>query len=149
MLSLDYISQFSLHIHPPYHGNPLAYALGLSCLKQSPSTTIATSLFPDTIPQPLALLAAPPGRLIDSVPGAGDHATFLIWLPLLQIKATSLHPSTPPAPQALSIYVASFNVSFIFATFLAVKSEQLILYGSEKHVCFYIPVLHLFFFLSM
>lgn len=72
------------------------------------------------IPSPSSsLLAAPPGRLIDSVPGGGDHATFLIWLPVLQIKATSLHFPTPlsSSPQSLIPFSFVFNLISLFLFF--------------------------------
>lgn len=80
-LSTVPLCQFSLTSAHPAVETPTANALGLSCLNQSPSSAAATNLFADTIPPKLSPLAAPPGRLIDSVPGGGDHATFLIWLP--------------------------------------------------------------------
>ncbi|TNN61822.1 hypothetical protein EYF80_027939 [Liparis tanakae] len=39
-------SLLALHIHTPSHENPLAYALGLSCLSQSPTTTLLTNTIP-------------------------------------------------------------------------------------------------------
>ncbi len=82
------------------------YALGLSSHPPPPSPP------PSLLTPSPSLLAAPPGRLIDSVPGGGDHATFLIWLPLLQIKATSLHLSTPLFSSSQSPSVFPFFVCF-------------------------------------
>lgn len=90
----------------------------------SPSTATTTLFFKLTPSPPNpSLLAAPLGRLIASVPGGGDHATFLIWLSLLQIKATSLHLSTPSL-QALGLYQIVplfFAILFYFFNFLQFK----------------------------
>ena len=93
------------HIHP----TPLASPVSTS---HPPSPLLPTFLLiPSPSPSPLA---APPGRLIDSVPGGGDHATFLIWLPLLPIKATSLHLRAPPLSKP-SASIINSSSSFIFS----------------------------------
>lgn len=100
---LAYVSQLPfIYTHPALETllpTPLASPVSTSHFPPPPPPSLLTPS-----PSP-SLLAAPPGRLIDSVPGGGDHATFLIWLPLLQIKATSLHLSTPlsPSPQSASV----------------------------------------------
>lgn len=80
-----------------------------------------TPLPPPSLPTPSPnprLLEAPPGRLIDSVPGGGDHATFLNWLPLLQIKAPSLHPSAPLSISPCFLQLRLSNLQNIFFQFL-------------------------------
>lgn len=79
-----------------------------------------TPLPPPSLPTPSPnprLLEAPPGRLIDSVPGGGDHATFLNWLPLLQIKAASLHSSTPLSISPCFLQLRLRNLHSIFDLF--------------------------------
>lgn len=137
----------SLHIHPPCREKPFLPTPLASPVSTShpPPPTPPSLVTPSPSP---SLLAAPPGRLIDSVPGGGDHATFLIWLPLLQIKATSLHPSTPPLSEpSISINPSSsFLIFYVFHIVFTVQAGQLTFLNvfwdvdeSSLHPAFWLP----------
>lgn len=128
--SLFYMIVFNNTILASFPSHPPT--LPLKTLLPTPlASSVSTShpppppLPPLLTPSP-SLLAAPPGRLIDSVPGGGGSCHISNLAPLLQIKATSLHPSTPPPPTPLQPLV-SINLS-LFWLFLIIYFLYCILY---------------------